>query len=226
MQGKNEVSLIGHYGGDILHANSAWQSTSTDVYANLNRIPNLLKFLAKNQHHTPFEKSSIHFSVLSDIATHIQFLKHRTGVSINAESARYKEIKSDLYYIPTDWPESLQKSLSEYTDLGIKLYHDVIAILEPKIGRNRAKESARYFRGYNTQIRFDVLFNWRSFYHFYHLRSSKDAQSEIRDISVKMLQLIKDIPEGPFKFTIDAFGLFGLEDSVGKDYSADSKNTS
>ena len=102
----NEVELIGYYGGDKSHALSAWTSTSRELNEDKEkRIGRLLTMLAEAGHHTPFEKSSIHFLVTTDIASHIQILKHRVGVSVNAESARYKELKEDKYYLPEDWPQ-------------------------------------------------------------------------------------------------------------------------
>ena len=96
---KNSVTLIGFYGSDEIHACSAWTSTSREITnEKRERIPKLLKMLAEAGHHTPFEKSSLHFLVTSEIASHIQKLKHRIGVSINGESARYKELKEDKYY--------------------------------------------------------------------------------------------------------------------------------
>ena len=90
----NEVELIGYYGSDESHALSAWTSTSRDLTDNKrDRMGKLLNMLAEAGHHTPFEKSSIHFLVTTDIASHIHILKHRVGVSVNAESARYKELK-------------------------------------------------------------------------------------------------------------------------------------
>ena len=101
---KNEVELIGHYGGDKAHALSAWTSTSREFTEDKEkRIGRLLTMLAEAGHHTPFEKSSIHFLVTTDIASHIQLIKHRVGVSVNAESARYKELQEDKYYLPEDW---------------------------------------------------------------------------------------------------------------------------
>jgi thymidylate synthase ThyX len=100
----NKVELIGYYGSDTTHAQSAWTSTSRQLSKDkLVRIPNLLKMLADNGHHTPFEKSSLHFLVTCDQASHIHLLKHRIGVSINGESARYKELKEDKFYLPEDW---------------------------------------------------------------------------------------------------------------------------
>ncbi len=91
---QNTIELIGYYGNDQIHACSAWTSTSRDLTEDkIQRIPKLLKMLADAGHHTPFEKSSLHFLVNSDIASHIHKLKHRVAVSINGESARYKEIK-------------------------------------------------------------------------------------------------------------------------------------
>jgi thymidylate synthase ThyX len=99
----NKVELIGFYGSDETHALSAWTSTSRDLTVEKkNRIPQLLKMLADNEHHSVFEKSSLHFLVTSDLASHVHILKHRIGVSVNAESARYKELKDDKYYVPVD----------------------------------------------------------------------------------------------------------------------------
>lgn len=218
----NKVELIGYYGSDEIHACSAWTSTSRDItQEKRDRIPKLLKMLADAGHHTPFEKSSLHFLVDCDIASHIHLLKHRIGVSINGESARYKELKEDKYYIPDDWvgiPQSQYEGkfadsyhkwsevLENYTKAGNKLYHECLKDLEPILGRKRAKESARFFKTYNSQIQADVMFNWRSFHHFLQLRNKPDAQKEIRDIASTMLELVTNIEGNPFKYTIEAFG--------------------
>ena len=203
----NKVELIGFYGDDEVHACSAWTSTSRDITDEKRaRIPALLKMLAEHGHHTPFEKSSLHFLVDCDIASHIHLLKHRIGVSINGESARYKELKEDKFYIPDDWDHKWKELLVKYTQDGNKLYHQCLKDLEPKLGRKRAKESARFFKTYNSQIQADVMFNWRSFHHFLELRNKPDAQKEIRDIAATMLDLVKNIEGNPFKYTIEAFG--------------------
>jgi thymidylate synthase (FAD) len=217
---QNKVIYIGHYGSDLTHAQSAWTSTVRDIdEAKLKRIPSLLKMLADAGHHTPFEKSTLHFLINSDIASHIHAIKHRIGVSINGESARYKEIKEDKYLIPDDWKnikttcpefdsfETWDEILDWYTKLGNKLYHASFKDLEPTLGRKRAKESARFFKTYNSQIQADISFNWRSFYHFLQLRNKPDAQKEIREIAAEMLTLVKNLEGNPFEHTIAAFEL-------------------
>ena len=204
----NTVELLGHYGDDLTHACSAWTSTSRELTdEKIARVPKLLNMLASEGHHTPFEKSGLHFLVTVDQATHIHLLKHRIGVSINGESARYKELKEDKMYIPYDWSNSWAVKLREYTDQGNKLYHEALEYFTPILGRKRAKESARFFKTFNSQITMDVMFNWRSFSHFQQLRNSEHAQKEVQHLAQKMLDLVKNIEDNPFKHTINAFKL-------------------
>lgn len=217
---KNSVELLGYYGHDLTHAQSAWTSTSRDLTKDkIERVPKLLNMLASEGHHTPFEKSSLHFLVTVDQATHIHLLKHRIGVSINGESARYKELKEDKTYIPEDWKlghESAAENgiLQHWTDVITAhsiatngLYHQCLEDLSPILGRKRAKESARFFKTMNSQITMDVMFNWRSFYHFLKLRNSEHAQLEVRELAQQMLDLVKNIKGNPFEHTIKAFNL-------------------
>ena len=201
---QNSVELIGYYGNDQIHACSAWTSTSRDLTDDkVQRIPKLLKMLADAGHHTPFEKSSLHFLVNSDIASHIHKLKHRVAVSINGESSRYKEIKEDKYLIPNDWPGDWQLALANYTEEGNRLYHQCIKNLcERGFDRKRVKESARFFKTYNSQIQADVMFNIRSFANFLKLRNNEHAQVEIREIAQEMLSLVQSIEGNPFEQTI------------------------
>ena len=222
----NKVELLGYFGSDEVIACSAWTSTSRNLKdEKRGRIHRLIEMLLINGHETPFEKGTVHFLVDTDIASHIHLLKHRIS-SLNAESARYKELKEDKYYLPEDWdgvevsntldefeffysidPEShmnWRETLERYTELGNKLYHQCIADLEQALGRKRAKESARFFKTYNSQIQADVMFNMRSFANFIKLRNSKDAQKEIREIAQQMWDLVSTIEGEPFKFTLEA----------------------
>ena len=204
----NNVELIGYYGSDEIIACSAWTSTSRNLTEEKRaRIEGLINMLWSNGHETPFEKGLVHFLVNTDIATHIHLLKHRIS-SINAESARYKELKEDKYYVPHDWPIEWMEKLEDYTNQGLKLYHQCIDELTKRYGldRKRVKETARYFRGYNTQIEADIMFNMRSFANFLKLRDNEHAQKEIRDIAQQMVQVVKSIENRPFKYTLKALG--------------------
>ena len=202
----NTVELLGYYGSDEVIACSAWTSTSRDLdEKKRQRIPKLIDMLWSHGHETPFEKGSVHFLVDCDIASHIHLLKHRIS-SLNAESARYKELKEDKTFIPDDWPDFWQQQLKQYTEDGNRLYHKCLADLEPELGRKRAKESARFFKTYNSRIQADVQFNMRSFANFIKLRKSEHAQKEIREIAEKMLDLVKGIEDNPFQHTLNSWG--------------------
>lgn len=215
----NSVELLGFYGSDEVIACSAWTSTSRDMTEDKrNRIPKLIEMLWRDGHHTPFEKGVVHFLVNSDIASHIHLLKHRIS-SMNAESARYKELKDDKFYLPEDWegingtifdPFTFKPTtflwldqLESYTKQGNLLYHQCVKDLEPILGRKRAKESARFFKTYNSQIQCDVSFNMRSFANLQNLRNDEHAQKEIREISQQMLELVESIEGNPFKYTLE-----------------------
>jgi thymidylate synthase (FAD) len=206
--GSNKVELIGWYGSDETHALSAWTSTSRDLNDEKRaRIPQLLKMLAEQGHHSVFEKSSLHFLVTMDIATHIQLLKHRVAVSVNAESARYKELRDDKFYVPLDWSDDEREKYVVFVEGCFEQYHACIKrLIESGVPRARAKESARYYLPYGNQITCDVMFNWRSFHHFLGLRMKPEAQREIYWLAEDMLALVEEIEGNPFKHTIEAFG--------------------
>jgi thymidylate synthase (FAD) len=202
----NKVELIGCYGGDESHALSAWTSTNRDLTEDKkSRIDKLLKMLAENGHHTPFEKSYIHFLVTCDTASHIHLIKHRVGVSINAESARYKELKEDKYLVPEDWPTDLREEFEADAQLLYGMYHSYLnRLVERGFSRKRAKESARFILPYANQLVLDVGFNFRSFMHFQGLRNKPEAQDEIANIAQQMLILVRETNN--FNLSLDAFG--------------------
>jgi flavin-dependent thymidylate synthase len=161
--------------------------------------------LAREGHETPFEKSFLHFLVTCDTASHIHLLKHRVGVSVNGESARYKQLKEDKFIVPSDWPSKNRRQLIDFANEGYLLYHSTLTeLLDSGMDRKRAKESARFFLPYANQLTLDVSFNFRSFMHFQGLRNKPDAQLEIREIANTMLTLVKGT--GKFDLSLAAFG--------------------
>jgi thymidylate synthase (FAD) len=202
----NKVELIGIYGGDETHALSAWTSTSRDLTdEKRGRMGKLLKMLGENGHGTPFEKSTIHYLITTELASHVHILKHRIGVSVNGESARYKELKDDKFYIPQDWNNDEQVLLIRHCEDSIKKYHECLArLISSGVSKKRAKESARFYLPYANQITADVSFNFRSFVHFIGLRNSDHAQVEIKDIAQQMLVQLYET--GKFNMSLDAFG--------------------
>jgi len=228
MENSNTVSLIGWYGGDKAIARAAWQSTQTDIdLKSEEEIRDLIVNTLWNNgsgkaHKTPFERGIVEFSVTLCQPSHIHCLKHRLA-NINGESARYKELKEDKFYLPQDW-KGIKTSnahefmnytgtvewltiLERYTELGNDLYHQALTDLTPALGRKRAKESARYFKTMNSQITLSIMMNMSCFHNFYSLRADGAAQLEIQNIANQMLELIKNIEGNPFANTLEAWKL-------------------
>lgn len=254
---QNKVELIDYMGSDKLHSLAAWASTFAefdmdmpddiedriDVIVNhiLNNgkrkrsIQDLLAFLAENEHTSPFRFSSFVFGMTTDIASHIQKLKHTVLLEAeNGESARYKELMEDKFYLPEDWKnikynksrfddENIGGSktqliwesglkwtdiLKKYTDLGNELYHNCLEDLTPILGKKRAKETARYFKTYNSQINTLNKLSFDGVVQFYYKRYDKTyVQNEIVDIAVSIVNLVKTIPNNPFEYSLKAFSL-------------------
>lgn len=206
MKTLNNVELTGLFGDDVRMAQAAWTSTSRDLTPEkLSRVDKLLKMLADEEHHSPFEKSYIEFLVDAETASHIHIIKHRIGVSVGGESARYKELKADKYHLPTDWPSQEQDWLEQHCLESFDKYHACLArLIAGGMPRKRAKESARFYLPYANSLCLSVSFNWRSFAHFQHLRNSDHAQFEIHEIAAQMLQLVRE--SNAFPLTLAAFG--------------------
>lgn len=238
MKNKNKVELIDFMGSDNLHCLAAWSSTflelGLDMPENIeNRVDaivehivakssrmrskeDLLIYLANEKHESPFRMSSFIFAATTDIATHIQKLKHAVILEAeNGESAKYKELKEDKFYLPEDWLTYGEighywyhklKRASERTN---ELYHEALrdlkfAGMDPK----RAKETARYFKMYNSQINTVNKFSFAGVMLFYKKRGLDNfAQNEISDLSIDMVNCIKNIEGNPFKLSLKAFGI-------------------
>lgn len=92
---------------------------------------------------------------------------------------------------------------------GFNCYHfclrDLIAVGMPKA---RAKETARYFKLYNSQINSTKMFSFDGLMQVYFKRqASKGAQREISDMVAAMVEEVKNIPGNPFKASLEAFGV-------------------
>jgi thymidylate synthase ThyX len=189
------------------------------ILSNSKRIRNieqLLLYLATENHTSPFRFSTLHFVTTTEIATHIQFLKHSVALSAeNAESARYKELKEDKFYIPSDWLEygktgefwyDMLKSQSQILN---EMYHTCLnELVEAGMPKARAKESARFFKMYNSQINSNKMMSFDGFVQIYKKRNLlSPSQREIANLVEQMLDEIKSIPNNPFEYSLKAFNL-------------------
>ena len=242
---KNSVELLDYMGGDNLHSLAAWSSTflefGVDIPDNIeNRVDilvnhilnngkkkrsveDLLNYLASNEHTSPFRFSSFVFGMTTDIATHIQKLKHKVILEAeNGESARYKELKEDKFYLPEDWKDIKVSASGICFDFNADnwydvlknntvkqnvLYHECLKDLILVLDKKRAKERARYFKTYNSQINTLNKFSFDGVVQFAYKRNTEHAQKEVAFVAQEMINCIKNIPNNPFKYSLEAFKL-------------------
>ena len=237
MNHSNKVELIDYMGSDKTHSLAAWASTYFELGIDLPKdrkirvdqivdhilnnskrmrsIEDLLAFLAKERHTSPFRFSSFMFGATTEIATHIQKLKHRILLEAeNGESARYKELKDGKFYLPEDWKEYGEIGIYWYKKLehvsleNNKLYSECLGdLVNAGMSKSRAKESSRFFKMYNSQINTLNKLSFDGIVQFAAKRNIPEAQLEIRELSRLMLEEVKNIPNDPFKYSLEAFNL-------------------
>ena len=237
---ENSVVLINYVGDDNLHALSAWASTFLELGIELpddirartdalvgaiiaqgkrkKSVKELLHYLANSTpaHTSPFRGSNLIYGMTIETATHIQLLTHTVAIKhTNAESARYKELMEDKYYLPADWlnygerSKALYDRLKTHTELCNELYHEAILVLtEEGMSKQRAKESARFFKGYNSQLNAVRSMSFDGLMQLYQKRGEHSpSQREIAGVVEAMVQAVRDIPGDPFKHSLAAFGV-------------------
>jgi hypothetical protein len=180
-------------------------------------IPDLLNYLANStpSHMSPFRGAKFIFGMETDIATHIQLLTHTVAIEhTNTESARYKELQ-DKYYLPADWlnygiiGKAFYEALEEHTKRGNEQYHGaILALTEAGMPKALAKETARYFKSYNSQVNSVRSLNFEGLVTLYRKRGfDSPSQREIAGVVEAMVQAVRDIPGEPFKHSLEAFGM-------------------
>lgn len=153
----------------------------------------VLRFLMKNQHGTPFEHNFFKFHVRAPIFVFREWHRHRIGISINEESARYSPLQGH-FYVPEEeaWRHQVGKP-GNYTFE--QMSPDQISLARPDLEaaydvafraysllmeRGVAKEVARLCLPVGIYSQMIWCCNARSLMNFLRLRNAPTAQREIR----------------------------------------------
>ena len=205
---QDKVELIYIDGDDERIAQAAWTSSTIELTdERKSRVASLVHTLLREQHWSPFEHNLISFRLVVSNSVHVQMLKHRIGVSYNVESARYRTYRENKTYIPEDLDDEWKSHLLSITESCWKMYHRLILDHEEHgLTKSRAKEIAKFFLPFSTQVEMFVTFNLRSFFHFQDLRNSIHSQKEIRDVAQRMWDLVDETEN--FRHAMEAYSLY------------------
>jgi len=103
------VTLVNSQGDDAQIARAAWVSTKGERAEDVDtsKVANILKFLLKGRHGTPFEHNSMTFLVQAPLFVFREWHRHRIGWSYNEESGRYSEMRPN-FYLPGEFRHIVQ----------------------------------------------------------------------------------------------------------------------
>jgi len=159
----------------------------------LNEDKNLIRYLLRHRHTTPFEMCEIKFHVRVPMDTWRQWIRHRMA-SVNEYSTRYsiaidsmQSTEPNLWRGQAKWnKQGSEGYLSE--DFGLKLskeeaeFHKFAReIYENRIELGIAREQARKDLPLSTYTEAYWKIDLHNLFHFLELRMDKHAQFEIRE---------------------------------------------
>jgi len=202
------VGLIDHMGSDGAVVQAARVSYG-DGTKQVQDDRNLIRYLMRHEHTTPFEMCEVKFHIKLPIFVMRQLVRHRTA-SMNEYSARYS-VMTDEFYIPEleqIQPQSTtNKQGREDGEWGFEQKRDVQHAFQRSFF-NAYKEYVNLLGkendGLTRELSRSVLpvggytecywkANLKNFLHMVRLRADSHAQWEIREYANAMYNLIKPL---------------------------------
>jgi thymidylate synthase (FAD) len=206
-----KAELISCLGDDLTVVNSArvsfdkesdWKKNTLTGKELHDKDKKLIAYLAKNNHFTPFTHCSITLREEVPIFVARQRFKHTIGFTYNEVSRRYVD-DEPKFYIPVEWrgksEDAKQGSSDTIIDInptlgnGKKLFVDnykaaidnCLWTYDYLLNIGVCPEQARMVLPQSTYTSYYVTGSLAAFARAYKLRSSFDAQKEIRDLADK-----------------------------------------
>lgn len=171
---------------------------TSDTSANIKRDKDLIKYLVRNKHTSPFEMVEFKFHLAMPIFIQRQWIRHRTA-SVNEISGRYSEFDYNFYHptilkgqskdnkqVSSDVLENSSeniKKMEEHSEKSFELYKELL-----KEGVSR--EIARTVLPQNLITEFYWKIDLHNLLHFIRLRDHPHAQTEIREYAGDIKELI------------------------------------
>ena len=176
----------------ISYANTTFVSTDE----------NLIRYLYRNEHMTPFEMIVLKFAITAPIFTARQWMRHRSG-SFNEQSARYSDVSDSEFYTPDEvyiQSHINKQSSGALADENISSafiaecqtsYDKSREVYKSAISSGIAREMARFVLPESRMTKFYWQVNLRNLFGFLKLRLDKAAQDNIRQYANAIFEILK-----------------------------------
>lgn len=209
-----KVEILNHFGNDLMVCNAARVSFGKSKDTLDDKDVKLLKYLVEHKHTAPFRHPQIQFRIECPIFVERQLFKHQVGLSANSISGRYVDFSDNYWKVEKlrlqsksskqgsdgelERPDLVER-ITEHIQKGSSLYKELC-------DAGVAKEQARIILPLALETQFIWTGSLLSYFHFWNLRLKSDTQQETRECAAEMLELVKNLPDQPFKHTLIAWG--------------------
>jgi len=163
----------------------------------------LIDFLIRHKHTSPFEMVKFKFHIKAPIFVQRQWIRHRTA-NVNEISGRYSVLNPEFYIPDKIYDQGkLNKQMSgneiECTNTK-ELFHDYMknsmnqySMYKKLVEHGVSREISRIGLPVNMYTEFYWCIDLHNLMNFIKLRSADNAQSEIKEYSDSMKELISDL---------------------------------
>lgn len=208
------VDTSGQITADLMPCSAARVSFGNEdkTGKDINKDIKLMKYLADNQHMSPFEHQSATFLVEVPLFIRSQIMRHRT-FSYNEISRRYtdenlefwkpdqfrKQSASNRQASTGELPEESEACASAYKmscDSALETYNDLLA-------HGVCREQARAVLPQSLLTKFYMTGNLRNWAHFIQLRKDEHAQKEVQIVAERIEAALRDLWPNATKALLD-----------------------
>ena len=194
------VKLLDVMGDDEEVENSARISYG-DGTRKVNQTRNLIRYLMRHKHTSPFEMCEVKFHLKLPIFIMRQLVRHRTA-NLNEYSGRYSVMSNEFYLPEGDYLAKQSTTNSQgrgevLEQQGLlqfefnRIYDGASMAYQVLLEHDLSREVARALLPVANYTECIWKIDLHNFFHFVKLRSDSHAQREIRDYADAMYELVK-----------------------------------
>lgn len=193
------VELIDSMGSDLTVANSARVSFDRYSESFSERDEELISYLARHKHWTPFAHCFATFRVKMPIFVARQLIRHTVGLTVNEVSRRYVDDEPE-FYMPSKWRarvpnlkqgSSMTDTIEDVDDIARDAMLKSLDAYMTLIDNDVAPEMARIVLPLNTMTQWIWSGSMYAFARMCGLRLKPDAQAEARMIATEVSRLMR-----------------------------------
>ena len=187
------VELLGYYGSDLMVANCARTSFDRQHEAFTEGDARLIRFLAREGHHSPFFHPQATLRISAAIPIARQLLRHQVGLAVSEVSRRY--VRSSPEFEALVWrasaPDVKQGSAgalsaaeqADWTAIYDQHCRNAVRAYEAMLESGVAPEQARFILPQGMLTTWTWTGSLFAFARVCRERLAPDAQSEVRDVA-------------------------------------------